>query len=223
MGYNIKQYEMGDPYSNGSNWSNANGYNKADSFFNAIGDATDLKKKWEEEIGKVNKAQERLDSVVNSYVIPITTRRDHWQNLFDTLNAVKNKSNGQLKDLENYRSQYKTAERDLREALDEKALRANNLASAKGAEAIVKLAYETQFNLENTKSITDAKIEIDKNEADSITASRDILAKQGLTPEAVEAKLVAEGKTASKTKTFLIGGVVLLIGIFGVIILKRRN
>ena len=222
MGYNIEQYGMGDPYSNGSNWSNANGYNKADSFFNAIGDVADLTNKISSYISNRASLQEAL-RVANAQYNSANNR-----NPCNTCYAMKKQKEA---DKQKWAAEINTANSNIsinesliakyqKELADRKAL------DLKDAESAAKIENEKKAELariEKEKKEADAKIENEKKEADAKTASRDILAKQGLTPEAVEAKLLAEGKTASKTKTFLIGGVVLLIGIFGVIILKRRN
>ena len=55
------------------------------------------------------------------------------------------------------------------------------------------------------------------------SASRSELAKQGLTPEAIEAKLIAEGKASGRNKMLLIAGSLILIAGFGFIFLRRRN
>lgn len=57
MGFNVEQYEMGDVYSNGANWSNATGYTKAE----LISKIRTAKDSIEKSINDRNAAQVRYD------------------------------------------------------------------------------------------------------------------------------------------------------------------
>jgi hypothetical protein len=188
------QADGADPY------AYADGKHKADSFFNVDGDSKDLKTKIDEAIGKRVALQQALVDAQANY---------------DEANGrnCPNPCKGQChpncwskdRDKKKYSADRTTA------AWNIKANEAN-IVKYQG-ELTARLAVEAAEGAESIK----------QKEAESKRTSRDILAKQGLTPEAIEAKLAAEGKSKGRNKMLLIAGSLILIAGFGFIFLRRRN
>jgi len=198
-----------DPY------NYACGEHKADSFFNADGDAADLQKK--------------LGDAITQRV-PLQTALTTAQENYDEANARYcanrcGKGNNAPCD-----SKCSSKEADKRYWGDALPVRRQNIVDNEAN--IVKYGdlLTTRLNLDIADRAAAAKIVLDKNTLDSNIKAQQVkdetrkeLAKQGLTPEAIELKLTAEAKSKGRNKAFLIGGSIALIVVFGFMFLRRRN
>jgi len=193
----------------------ASGEHKADSFFNADGDAADLQKK--------------LADAINQRV-PLQTALTTAQENYDEANARNcanrcGKGSNPPCDSKCY-----SKEADKRYWGDALPIRRQNIADNEAN--IVKYGdlLTTRLNLDIADRTAAGKTEAEKKEADAKVEAQKVkdqtrkeLAKQGLTPEAIELKLSAEAKSKGRNKAFIIGGSIALIVVFGFMFLRRRN
>lgn len=189
----------------------ADGEHKADSFFNADGDAADLQKKLADAINQRVPLQNALTSAQENY---------------DEANARNCPSpcKGQC------HPKCDTKSADKRYWSDALPVKRQNIVDNEAN--IVKYGdlLTTRLNLDIADRNAAAKIALDKSTADANIKAQQVkdqtrkeLAKQGLTPEAIELKLTAEAKSKGRNKAFLIGGSIALIVVFGFMFLRRRN
>lgn len=199
------QADGSDPY------AYANGKHKADSFFNATGDADDLRQKVEDAKKERDSAKALVDSATTNLGNLISGIND-LQAKYDALKPKSKKSKGEERDLASWTGEL-AQERSKRDAT-QSILDGRKVVLATKEENLTKANDALQRRIDE-----DAK----KKDAEAKSASRAVLASQGLTPEAVEAKLLAEGKTKGKTRVAIVVGSILLIGIFGVMFLRKRD
>jgi hypothetical protein len=195
------QADGADPY------AYACGKHKADSFFNANGDSTDLKEK----IGIAIGNRVALQQSVND-----------WRAQIDEANArycpkpCKGKCHPKCADKYNDINAWKVK---LKDAIFQNGTNEENITKWQG-ELKTRLGVEAaEAKRETDKSTADANIKAQQVKDET----RKELAKQGLTPEAIELKLTAEAKSKGKNKAFLIGGSLALIVVFGFMFLRRNN
>jgi hypothetical protein len=185
----------------------ASGEHKADSFFNAAGDSTDLKEK----IGTAIGNRVALQQSVNDWRAKITEANNR-----SCPNPCKGKCHPGCADKANDMKAWKIK---LNDAIFQNGTNEENITKWQG-ELTARLGVEAaDAKRETDKAIAAANIKTQQAKDET----RKELAKQGLTPEAIEVKLLAEGKTKGKTKIALIIGAVILIGGFGFIFLRKRN
>ena len=174
------------------------GKHEADSFFNADGDVADLQKRIDGLIAQINRLNSDLStkSARVTALDPLIQQAKYARDLKRILQAEQ----------ESKRIEVNTTI-------------PNQIKELKAQIATYELAQE-KYRVDEAKKVTDAenaKITAAKNE------TRKELAKQGLTPEAIESKLTAVAKSSGRNKAFLIGGSLALIAVFGFIFLRRRN
>ena len=176
----------------------ADGEHKADSFFNADGDVADLQKKIDVLNGQIRTLNSDLStkSARVTALDPLISNAKYYPSVKKLLQAEQ----------ESKRIEVNTTI-------------PNQIAELKAQIVKYELAQE-KYRVDEAKKVTDAenaKREAAKNE------TRKELAKQGLTPEAIESKLTAVAKSSGRNKAFIIGGSIVLIAVFGFIFLRRRN
>ena len=193
----------------------ADGEHKADSFFNADGDAADLQKKLADAINQRVPLQNALTSAQENY---------------DEANARYCANDCGKRNNAPCHSKCYSKEGDKRYWSDALPIRRQNIADNEAN--IVKYGdlLTTRINLDIADRNAAAKIALDKSTADANIKAQQVkdqtrkeLAKQGLTPEAIELKLTAEAKSKGRNKAFLIGGSIALIVVFGFMFLRRNN
>jgi hypothetical protein len=187
------------------------GEHKADSFFNADGDAADLQKK--------------LADAINQRV-PLQNALTTAQENYDEANARNCPSpcKGQC------HPKCDTKSADKRYWGDALPIRRQNIADNEANIVRIGDLLTTRLNLDIADRTAAGKTEAEKKEADAKVEAQKVkdqtrkeLAKQGLTPEAIELKLSAEAKSKGRNKAFIIGGSIALIVVFGFMFLRRRN
>ena len=121
-------------------------------------------------------------------------------------------------------------EEDKRYWSDALPIRRQNIADNEANIVRIGDLLTTRLNLDIADRNAAAKIALDKSTADANIKAQQVkdqtrkeLAKQGLTPEAIELKLTAEAKSKGRNKAFLIGGSIALIVVFGFMFLRRNN
>lgn len=191
------------------------GEHKADSFFNADGDAADLQKKLGDAIAQRVPLQNALTTAQENY---------------DEANArYCAKDCGKRKNAPCDPKCY-SKEGDKRTWGDAIPRRQKDIADNEANIVKYTELLGARINLDIADANAKAKIENDKKEADAKVEAQKVkdqtrkeLAKQGLTPEAIELKLAAEAKSKGRNKAFLIGGSIALIVVFGFMFLRRKN
>lgn len=191
------------------------GEHKADSFFNADGDAADLQKKLGDAIAQRVPLQNALTSAQENY---------DEANARNCANRCGKGSNPPCD------SKCYSKEADKKAWGDAIPRRQKDITDNEAN--IVKYGdlLATRINLDIADRNAAAKIALDKSTADANIKAQQVkdetrkeLAKQGLTPEAIELKLAAEAKSKGRNKAFLIGGSIALIVVFGFMFLRRKN
>lgn len=193
----------------------ADGEHKADSFFNADGDAADLQKKLGDAIAKRVPLQDALAQAQINY---------------DEANArYCAKDCGKRKNDPCHGACW-SKERDKRTWSDALPQRRQNIVDNEANIVKYTELLGARINLDIADKAAAAKIVLEKAASDAKIKAQQVkdetrkeLAKQGLTPEAIELKLTAEAKSKGKNKAFLIGGSLALIVVFGFMFLRRNN